>query len=630
MTENELLQLFLNHTRYAQLLVDQSGSLVKMNTFASRLFNQTNASNSEIKEWSEIQDNLPSFNNVLSMLTANGYYDEVVLLKNNHYYQCEYSPIFDMNDQIEYVLITCIKMHGKAYKDKEILKDEFSLNIDIILKNLENEKVGLILIDDNGNIKYTNDILYQECQIDKAHNVTNIFKLKTTVCNDFITQISKTLLEGESWRGLIHLNNKKSSEQIYTVSINKFEAEGNQVYYIITYINNSKEVELEKQLRQAKKLETIGALTGGISHEFNNILTPIMGFAELITYDVDETSSIYDSAEQIIKSSMRAKDLISQILTFSRQREVKHQPVNMVPLVKEAIKLLRAAIPSNVTIKSNIQCKNDKVLGDPSQIHQLIMNLYTNSLNAVKDSGGEINLLITQSFISQNPQGYPEFEPGEFICIEISDTGNGLPEAIVDQINDPDFTVKGSDEDTYLGLAMVHSIVKAMQGFIRVDSTYNMGTIFYIYLPNYLDQKNHTSSEMQIYTGNRQKILFIDDELPILKVMEQILDKLNYQTTCFSESDKALKEYLDNQDKYDLIITDYYMPKMTGIDIIQELRNQSLNVPIVLSTGYSEYLTNESIEKYQITDYVSKPISIYELSKKLYNIFNNGIFTEEE
>ncbi|HOQ81285.1 MAG TPA: response regulator, partial [Candidatus Cloacimonadota bacterium] len=444
-----------------------------------------------------------------------------------------------------------------------------------------------------------------------------------------ITQISKTLLEGESWRGLIHLNNKKSSEQIYTVSINKFEAEGNQVYYIITYINNSKEVELEKQLRQAKKLETIGALTGGISHEFNNILTPIMGFAELITYDVDETSSIYDSAEQIIKSSMRAKDLISQILTFSRQKESQHKPVSLIPLVKEAIKLLRAAIPSNITIKANIQCKNDKIIGDPSQIYQLIMNLCTNSLNAMKDIGGEINLLITQSFINHNPHDWAEFKSGEYICIEISDTGKGMQDTIIEQANDQYFTIKDSEEVADLGLAVVFGIVKAMQGFVRVDSTLKNGTAFYIYLPIYYGEHIQTSNYMQIYIGNRQKILFIDDELPVLNVMARILDKLNYQATCFSESDKALQEYLNNQDEYDLIITDYYMPKMTGIDLIQELRSQSLNIPIVLSTGYSEYLTNESIEKYQITDYVSKPISIYDLSKKLYNIFNNRMLNEE-
>jgi len=240
----------------------------------------------------------------------------------------------------------------------------------------------------------------------------------------------------------------------------------------------------------------------------------------------------------------------------------------------------------------------------------------------MKDTGGRITILLSQEFINTFDEEQIGFKPGEYIHISISDTGKGIPQHYLTRIFDPYFTTKPAGEGTGLGLAVVHGIVLSMQGFIKVESTEQIGTTFHIYIPNYLENMSSDSNESVIYKGSQQKVLFIDDESSIIQIADQMLQKLNYTGICFQDSEKAYEFFMENPDSFDLIITDMTMPKISGIDLIQRIRIISDDIPIILCTGYSEFLTNESIEKFKISDYIIKPISLQELSSKINQVLN--------
>jgi len=334
------------------------------------------------------------------------------------------------------------------------------------------------------------------------------------------------------------------------------------------------------------------------------------------------SNPLYANIKQILNASQRAKELIGQILTFSRQSESKFRPLRIIPVIKESLKLLRASIPATIDINQKFQTKQDTILGDPTQIHQILMNLCTNSYHAMKDTGGRITIILSQEFINTFDEEQIGFKPGEYIHISISDTGKGIPQHYLTRIFDPYFTTKPAGEGTGLGLAVVHGIVLSMQGFIKVESTEQIGTTFHIYIPNYLENMSSDSNESVIYKGSQQKVLFIDDESSIIQIADQMLQKLNYTGVCFQDSEKAYEFFMENPDSFDLIITDMTMPKISGIDLIQRIRIISDDIPIILCTGYSEFLTNESIEKFKISDYIIKPISLQELSSKINQVLN--------
>ena len=522
---------------------------------------------------------------------------------------------------------------------------ESNQNSKCLIESLEDSSIGIVMLSNQGEILYSNNIFnsldfFCTCMNSSENilpsrqaNSVNIFEMSDNVDNHFLIQLKNCIQNRQSWKGQIKSIAHDKISHTYSVSINKINyyqhseksAKQNLVdlsHYIVIFREITHEIELERQLRQAQKLEVIGTLAGGIAHDFNNILTAILGFAELSIYDLDESNPLYANIKQILNASQRAKELIGQILTFSRQSESKFRPLRIIPVIKESLKLLRASIPATIDINQKFQTKQDTILGDPTQIHQILMNLCTNSYHAMKDTGGRITILLSQEFINTFDEEQIGFKPGEYIHISISDTGKGIPQHYLTRIFDPYFTTKPAGEGTGLGLAVVHGIVLSMQGFIKVESTEQIGTTFHIYIPNYLENMSSDSNESVIYKGSQQKVLFIDDESSIIQIADQMLQKLNYTGICFQDSEKAYEFFMENPDSFDLIITDMTMPKISGIDLIQRIRIISDDIPIILCTGYSEFLTNESIEKFKISDYIIKPISLQELSSKINQVLN--------
>ncbi|MCX5877409.1 MAG: PAS domain S-box protein, partial [Deltaproteobacteria bacterium] len=372
-------------------------------------------------------------------------------------------------------------------------------------------------------------------------------------------------------------------------------------------------LQLESQLRQAQKMEAIGTLAGGIAHDFNNILSIIFGYNELAMKEKDPKER-QRHLEELHKGAVRAKELVKQILTFSRKTEQEPQPLQVSLIVKEALTMLRASIPTTIEIRQNIT-STGMVLADPTQIHQVIMNLCTNAFHAMQKTGGILAVSLDEVKIRAEDYGYAELAPGNYLKLEVSDTGYGIEPKILEKIFEPYFTTKQFGEGTGMGLAVVHGIVKSHHGHIAVHSELGNGTSFDVYLP--LTEQvagalpDRTPPKELLGTGER--VLFVDDEAQIRGVVEAILSKHGYQVTTCADGMQAWKEFQKEPDQFDLVLTDMTMPFMTGAELAQKILTLRPQTPVILCTGQSELINREKALAMGIRDYLNKPVQTEQL-----------------
>ena len=380
--------------------------------------------------------------------------------------------------------------------------------------------------------------------------------------------------------------------------------------------------QLEVQLHQAQKMEAIGTLAGGIAHDFNNILSAIIGYTELTQMSTPAESPISDYQHKILKAGNRAKDLIQQILTFSRQSEHELKPVQMKVIINEALKLLRATLPTNIEIQQSIQT-DSLVMGDPTQIHQILMNLCTNAGHAMLENGGTLevdlcNVELDEDFTSR----YPDLKPGNFLSLTVSDTGHGMPPDVLSRIFNPFFTTKERGEGTGMGLAVVHGIVESYGGIIYAYSEPQKGSSFKVYLPAIESiDKPHEMADEVIPTGT-ESILFVDDEPFLVEIGQRMLQSLGYQVITRTSSTEALDLFRANPDRFDLVITDMTMPQMTGDKLAGELIAVRKDIPIIICTGFSHRMTAEGAKDMGIKDFLMKPIVRSEIANKVRSVLD--------
>jgi len=388
-------------------------------------------------------------------------------------------------------------------------------------------------------------------------------------------------------------------------------------------IDISEKKRLETQLQQALKMEAIGTLAGGIAHDFNNILGIILGNTELAMMDVSEWNPGHHNLEEIRKACMRAKDLVRQILSFSRQTEHERKPLSIVPIVKESLKLLRSSIPTTIEIRQEIAGKSDTVMADPTQLNQVLMNLCTNAAYAMRDEGGILkvklgDLQLDEDAVSQ----YPGLASGEYVKLSVTDTGAGIDPDIMDRIFDPYFTTKEVGEGTGMGLAVAHGIVTNHKGAIKVSSEPGKGTAFEVVLP-VIEKEIMTEEDKAepLPTGN-ERILFIDDEPSITEVGKQMLQHLGYEVVVRTKSISALELFKIQPDNFDLVITDMTMPQMTGDSLAKELMKIRPDIPVILCTGYSERISKDTVKEMGIRAFVMKPIVMGDLANTIRKILD--------
>ncbi len=347
---------------------------------------------------------------------------------------------------------------------------------------------------------------------------------------------------------------------------------------------------LEEELRQSQKMESIGTLAGGIAHDFNNVLFSIIGYTDLTMDDVPEGSLAQSNLKEVLIAANRAKDMVKQILAFSRQTETEKKPVKVQAVVKEAIGLLKTSIPTTIEIRQNIDKDCKPVMADPTQIHQVVMNLATNAYHAMREKGGVLAIDVAEEEISMDDSAsYPDLHPGTYIKLTVSDTGHGMDKAVMEKIFDPYFTTKPVDQGTGMGLSTIHGIIKSHGGDIKVYSEPGKGTVFHVYFPlietKPVEPKIVSTGPVQ--KGN-ERILFVDDQEPIVRMVKQTLERLGYQVVTRTSSLDALEAFRANSDKFDLVITDMTMPNMTGVELAPRLLEIRPDIPIILCTGFSE------------------------------------------
>ncbi|MDO9263121.1 MAG: PAS domain S-box protein [Desulfosalsimonadaceae bacterium] len=380
---------------------------------------------------------------------------------------------------------------------------------------------------------------------------------------------------------------------------------------------------LQAQLIQAQKLESLGTIAGGIAHDFNNLLSVIIGYAELARSIIDNDDA-KTSIDEVLKAGFRARDIVKQILSFSRKQPQERKPVWLSSIVKEVLTQICATFPSTIDIRLQIQNESGKIEADTSQIHRVVMNLLVNARDAMQGAGGELEVSITPKQVDPAEAAtYAEnFLPGKYIQLTVRDTGNGMDAATIERIFEPYFTTKAPEHGTGLGLSVVYGIVKSHGGTITVTSELNIGTTFTILLPVIDRLVSETTAPQKTILAGKERILFVDDEKAIANLGKAILEKIGYHVEALNDPAEALELFRKHPHQYDLIITDLTMPKITGDVLCQHISAIRPGMPIIVCSGLSEQISAEKAALLGIKAYIIKPITIHELSYTIHNIFN--------
>jgi PAS domain S-box-containing protein len=431
------------------------------------------------------------------------------------------------------------------------------------------------------------------------------------------------LKEGEPWKG--RLTNKKKDGSRYEVetSISPVKSKsGHLINFVVVERDVTEEARLEKQLRQSQKMEAMGRLAGGIAHDFNNILMAIIGYTELAVGQLPEETSAKKDLHEVLGAGRRARDLVNQILAFSRQDEQERRPVRVQLVLEEAFKLLRASMPSTIDIRRNIGEETRPVLSDSTQIHQVIMNLCTNAYHAIGDKHGILEVTLDEDEIDGETAGLtsPDMKPGPYVKLTIADTGTGMTGDVLERIFDPYFTTKELGEGTGMGLSVVHGVVRSHGGGITVHSEPGQGTTVNVFLPCCDEQAMDEPTEVRPMERGTERIMFIDDEETIAELGRRILESLDYQVTVLTDPVAAMDTFRRQPQDFDLVVTDFTMPKMTGLELAEDMMKIRPDIPIILCTGFSENLSRKKVLKMGVAEYLVKPITPSVLSNVIRSI----------
>lgn len=435
--------------------------------------------------------------------------------------------------------------------------------------------------------------------------------------------------------GRIALTGVSVHFEYYSSRFNKYfdiiaySPEQGQFATIITDVTVRKKTEndkrlLEKQLLQNQKMEALGTLAGGIAHDFNNILSIIFGYIELAQLDITDPEQVSNDLIEMKNAAFRARDLVNHILAVSRMAEEKKQHILLKDVINEALKLLKSTLPSTIEVLAGIGSEKI-VFADPSQMHQVIMNLCTNAYHAMKNSGGRLTVTLEDMVIGkENISPIPDMKSGEYIRLKVTDTGHGMDEETKEKIFDPYFTTKGVGEGTGLGLSIVHGIITKHDGYISVESNKGEGASFAIYFPvagTAPDKKEVTSDNVKRGT---EHLMVIDDETGITNVTSRILKGNGYSVTLFNKSRQAYEEFYANHESYDMVITDMTMPELNGLELAKKIQMIDPGKPIIICSGFSDLINKESLSDMGIY-YISKPVVMGDLMKKIREIFDNRV-----
>ena len=499
-----------------------------------------------------------------------------------------------------------------------------------LVKAVEQSNDNIVITDLEGNIEYVNPTFERNT----GYSRTEVFGqnpriLKSGKHDDgFYRNIWENIISGRIWTGNI-INKRKDGKLVeeYASIFPVQNSDGEITNFVGVKRDMTEQNNMEKQLRQAQKLEAVGTLAGGIAHDFNNILSAIFSYTQLSKSklpDPSEHQKVTGYLDMIFSAGMRAKELVDQILTFSRKGDFDPQKLDLHSLVKESIRFLRATIPTTISIKLNADSDLNSIYGDATQIQQVILNLCANAAHAMEEKGGNLDVTVSNYELRQKTIKTRNLDPGEYLLITVSDTGKGMNDETKQRIFEPFFTTKEKGKGTGLGLSSVHGIVTKHGGTINVYSQEGFGTIFNVFLPAGKDstQKSTNEIETELPTGS-ESILFVDDETSLCEAYGEILKSQGFQTQTATSSRDALNHFIKNPEGYDLVITDYTMPEMNGVELSREIHKYNRNVPVILVSGLGQLMLDQDLKSVGIVARYSKPVEIGTLLRGVRDILDN-------
>jgi PAS domain S-box-containing protein len=531
---------------------------------------------------------------------------------------------------------------GRDITDRLRSEEELAKTESLLLASIEQTPAGIIIADaPDVTIRTANSAAMEilgeasgtlmDNPVASHPHCYQAYRLDGTLFNADELPLSQAVLHGKVSRNVDIIARRQDDDERW-VSANAapiYNNKGEIVAGVVVFsdITGLKQAEKEKrkledQLMRAQKMEAIGTLAGGIAHDFNNILAAIIGYSELSQMSVSTDNPAMGYIDKILKAGNRAKDLTQQILTFSRQTKQELKPVSVSVIVKEALRLLRASLPSSISIQQDIK-SSSLVMGDATQIHQILMNLCTNAGHAMRKKGGILRVdlkkeILDADFVSR----YTDLEPGNYLNLTVADDGHGMPPDVLDRIFDPFFTTKERGEGTGMGLAVVHGIVKSYGGTIYADSEPGNGTVFDVFLPVVESKDEPDKQEDEILPRGTERVLFVDDEPALVEIGEQMLERLGYQVVTRTSSLEALDLFRARPERFDLVITDMTMPQMSGDNLTAELISERNDIPIILCTGFSNQITEEKAMKMGIKGFLMKPLLLQDLAKKVRKVLD--------
>jgi PAS domain S-box-containing protein len=487
---------------------------------------------------------------------------------------------------------------------------------------VEQSSEGIVITDAGDRIIYANQTFQDLHGLDRTDTLGRKYGdiLRFDVEDEtFRRGIRESLDAGEVWKGRLTRAVGGLADRKLDVTISPVrDSSGQVVNHAVLERDVTHEHRLEASVRQLQKMDALGTLAGGIAHDFNNILVPIFINAELAAFDTEPESPTARYLGLILEAANRGRDLVKQIIAFCRPVEQKRDLVDLAPVVREAVKFLQSSIPKSIAIREMIDAPPEMVRADPTQIHQVVMNLGSNAAYAMREGGGRLDVRLGEVAVSQKTAAQnPDLKPGPYVKLTIEDTGTGMTREVQDRIFDPFFTTKRRGEGMGMGLPVVLGIVRSHGGTITVSTAPGKGTTFEVYLPAAKGNFKPAPPPAGRVLKGKGRVLFVDDEDILVRTVPRMLERLGYSVTALSDPREALALFRQRPRDFDLVITDETMPGLTGEKLAREMLTVRPDIPIILSTGYSEAVREEEIRSLGIREFIMKPFSTGEIAEKI-------------
>ncbi len=533
--------------------------------------------------------------------------------------------VFDENGEIESIEGIVVNITEQKKVEKELSR---------LATAIEQAAEGVLISDMHWNILYVNPALEKISGYTKSEIIGARTDLLKSGKHDsrFYGEIKGVLKSGNVWSGRLVNKRKDGTEYEAEVTASPVRDESGEIInFVAVHRDITHEARLERHLRRAQKMEAIGTLAGGIAHDFNNILTAIMCYTEMAITESEGMGRIPARLNRVLMGCQRAKELVNQIITFSRQREREQKPVLINSIIKETLKLLSSSLPKTIEIHMNIESGSSVINADPSQIHQVLLNLCTNAAHAMRENGGVLEVTLQKIDLDEtSTRSRIDLEPGPYVKLVVSDTGHGIDESVKERIFEPFFTTKPKEEGSGMGLSVVHGIVKGLGGAISVYSEPGFGSTFNVYFPRIDSETQAHSKPSEKIPPGTESILYVDDEQVLVEITTEMLESIGYKVTATTDGMEALDLFRTSPEKFDLIVTDMTMPRLTGETLARECLRIRPAIPIILCTGFSELITEEKAKKAGIRGYIMKPLLVSDLAKTIRNVLDNPDLSSRE